>query len=110
MWDELYPIKVDNISRLAVLDDKGEIQAGAAEALSQENDAIVAKIAWLSKKEVPKAYGSMVVYITKGSDVRQLLDEGFFYAGEESGYTRIFEHRTHPEQYYNCQKISHKTF
>lgn len=61
--DELYPIKVDNVNRLAVLDNNGEIRTGAAEAFGQENETTVAKMAWLSKKDVPKAYGSMVVYV-----------------------------------------------
>lgn len=110
MRDELHPIKVDNVNRLAVLDDNGEIRAGAAEALSQENDAKIAKIGWLSKKGIPKAYGSMVVYITKESDARRLLAEGFFHAGGESGYTGVFERRTRPEQCYKCQEVGHKAF
>ena len=31
--DELYPIKVDNVNRLAVLDENGKVLAGAAETL-----------------------------------------------------------------------------
>jgi hypothetical protein len=108
--DELYPIKVDNVNRLAVLDDEGNIRAGAAEAFSQENETTVAKIAWLSRKDTAKAYGSMVVYVTKGRDARRLLNEGFFHAGGESGYTRVFERRGRPEQCYNCQEIGHKAF
>ena len=71
--DELYPFKVDNVNRLAVLDENGGIRAGAAEIFSQENETTVAKIGWLSKKNESKVYGSMVVYVTKGSDVRRLL-------------------------------------
>jgi hypothetical protein len=108
--DELYPIKVDSVNRLAVLDDKGEIRTGAAEAFSQENDTTVAKIAWLSKRDVPKTYGSMVVYVTKGSDAKRLLSEGFFHAGGESGYTGVFECRLRPEQCYKCQETGHKAF
>ena len=108
--DELYPIKVDNVNRLAVLDDNGEIRAGAAEAFGQENETTVAKMAWLSKKDVPKAYGSMVVYVTKGSDARRLLTEGFFHVAGESGYTGIFERRPRPEQCFNCQELGHKAF
>ena len=33
----------------------------------------------------------MVVYVTKGSDARRLLTEGFFYVAGESGYTGVFE-------------------
>jgi hypothetical protein len=108
--DELYPIKVDNVKRTAVLDENDGIRAGAAEAFSEENETTVAKIAWLSKKDVPKAYGSMVVYLTKGTDARRLLGEGFFHAGGESGTTSVFERRPRPEQCYNCQEIGHKSF
>lgn len=108
--DELYPIKVDNVNRLAVLDNNGEIRTGAAEAFGQENETTVAKMAWLSKKDVPKAYGSMVVYVTKGSDARRLLREGFFHVVGESGYTGIFERRPRPEQCFNCQELGHKAF
>lgn len=108
--DDLYPIKVDNVKRTAVLDEHDEIRAGATEAFSMENETTVAKIAWLSKKSVPKAYGSMVVYVTKASDARRLIAEGFFHAGGESGTTSAFEHRPRPEQCYNCQEIGHKAY
>ncbi len=52
----------------------------------------------------------MVVYVTKLGDARRLLNESFFYAGGESGYTEIFERRIRPEQCYNCQQIGHKAF
>lgn len=53
--DELYPIKVDSFNKAAVLDEKDEIRAEAAAAFSEENEATVAKIAWLSRKESGKA-------------------------------------------------------
>jgi hypothetical protein len=108
--DELYPIKVDSVNRTAVLDESGDIQAGAAAAFGEENEASIAKIAWLSRKENAKAYGSMVVYLTKGSDARRLLADGFFHAGGESGVTSTFEYRPRPMQCYNCQEIGHKAF
>jgi hypothetical protein len=108
--DELYPIKVDNVKRTAVLDENDEIRAGAAETFSEENETTIAKISWLSKKDVPKAYGSMVVYLTKSNDARRLITEGFFHAGGESGTTSVFERRPRPDQCYNCQEIGHKAF
>ncbi|KIW35909.1 uncharacterized protein PV06_11781 [Exophiala oligosperma] len=96
--DELYPIKVDNVNRLAVLNEHGDIRAGATETFGQENGTTVAKIRWLSKRTAPKAYGSMVVYVTKDSDARRLLRESFFHVAGESGYTVIFERRPCPEQ------------
>ena len=44
-----------------------------------------------------KAYGSIVIYLTKAADARRFLDEGFFYARGESGYTRVFKRRDRPE-------------
>ncbi|EED11818.1 hypothetical protein TSTA_109980 [Talaromyces stipitatus ATCC 10500] len=87
--DKLYPIKVDSVRKAAVLD---EIRAGATAAFSEENDTTVAKIAWLSSKESAKAYSSMVVYLTKGTDARRLLADGFFHAGRESSVTSVFEY------------------
>ena len=43
--DELYPIKIDNVNRLAVLNESGEIRSGATETFDQENDATIAKMA-----------------------------------------------------------------
>src|SRR5437016_1359471 len=80
------------------------------EAFSKENETIVAKISWLSKKDIPKAYGSIVVYLTKGTDTQRLLVKGFFHARGESGMTSTFEHQPRPEQCYKCQEIGHKAF
>lgn len=69
LWDELYLIKVNGIKRAAVLDNNYAILAGVAVVLSKENESIVAKMMWLSSKEAAKPYSSMVVYLTKGSDI-----------------------------------------
>jgi hypothetical protein len=108
--DELYPLKVDSVKRSAVLDENHDILAGAAAALSEENETTVAKMTWLSSKEAAKPYGSMVVYLTKDSDARRLLADGYFHAGGESGTTSVFEHRPRPIQCYDCQEIGHKAF
>ena len=74
LQDQLYLVKVDNSNRVAVLEDDGStIQVGVMEALGKENNVRITKMAWLSKKETAKAYGSMVVYVTKGSDAIRLL-------------------------------------
>lgn len=109
--DDLYPIRVDGVNRTAVLDEAGNDRTGAAEALGMENETQVAKIVWLSNRDVAKAYGSMLVYLNKGSDARRLLQEGYFHAGGESGSTKPFERRERPKQCYNCQEITgHKAY
>lgn len=108
--DQLYPVKVDNANRSAVLDRNGSIRPEAVEALGKENEVRLAKIAWLSKKDSAKAYGSMVVYVTKGSDAVRLLQGQYFHLAGESAYTRVYEPRTGPVQCYKCQAIGHKAF
>ncbi|KJZ69719.1 hypothetical protein HIM_10888 [Hirsutella minnesotensis 3608] len=61
MRDQLYPVRVDNANRTAILDAEGNTLPGAIEALSVENRVTIGKISWLSKRESGKAYGSMVV-------------------------------------------------
>jgi hypothetical protein len=58
-----------------VLDENDEIRVGAAAAFSEENETTVAKIAGLSRKESAETYGSVVVYLSKGTDARRLLAE-----------------------------------
>jgi hypothetical protein len=45
----------------------------------------IAKLAWLSKKDNLKAYRSMVIYVTKASHARRLLQDQFFHIAGESG-------------------------
>ncbi|KAM4061058.1 reverse transcriptase (RNA-dependent DNA polymerase) [Hirsutella rhossiliensis] len=110
MRDQLYPVRVDNANRTAILDTEGNILPGAIEALSAENRVTIGKISWLSKRESGKAYGSMVVYVTKKSDAERLLDGDYFDLAGESATTYKFEPRTGPIQCFNCQEIGHKAY
>jgi hypothetical protein len=108
--DQLYPVRVDNANRTAVLDANGNLLPGVMEALGAENEVNIAKIAWLSKKDSSKAYGSMVVYVTKGSEARRLIEGQYFHLAGESAYTAVFAPREGPTQCFNCQEIGHKAF
>jgi hypothetical protein len=63
-------MKVDNVNRIAVLDERNKVQVEITEMLSPENDTEVIKIVWLSKRDIPKAYGLMVVYLKKRLEAR----------------------------------------
>ena len=110
MRDQLYPVKVDNANRTAVLDVDRNILPGIAEALGTENEVNIVKIAWLSRKDMGKAYGSMVVYVTKSSEAKRLLEGQYFHLAGESAYTTMFAPREGPTQYFNCQEIGHKAY
>ncbi|KAM4061439.1 reverse transcriptase [Hirsutella rhossiliensis] len=110
MRDQLYPVRVDNANRTAILDAEGNVLPGAIEALSAENRVTIGKISWLSKRESGKAYGSMVVYVTKKCDAERLLEGYYFDLAGESATTYVFEPRTGPIQCFNCQEIGHKAY
>lgn len=110
MRDQLYPVKIDNANRSTVLDEDGTIRPESMEALGKENEVRIAKMAWLSRRDTGKAYGSMVVYVTKGSDATRLLQGQYFHVAGESAYTRVFEPRIGPTQCYRCQALGHKAF
>jgi hypothetical protein len=110
LQDQLYPIKVDSMNRMAVFGQEFNVLPGAMEILSHENEVQIAKVAWLSRKVNPKSYGSMVVYLTKSTDAKRLLQEHYFLVAGESAYTSVFEQTTGPEQCYNCQELGHKAF
>ncbi|KJZ68244.1 hypothetical protein HIM_12363 [Hirsutella minnesotensis 3608] len=63
MRGQLYPVRVDNANRTAILDAKGNILPGAIEALSAENRVTIGKIFWLSKRESGKAGESATTHV-----------------------------------------------
>ncbi|PNH26458.1 hypothetical protein VD0002_g5596 [Verticillium dahliae] len=67
--DELYPVKVDNVSRTAVLDENGNVRPGESQAFGQENDATVAATVPLPGREILL----MSVYV-QGHDAEALLE------------------------------------
>jgi hypothetical protein len=95
--DQLYPIRVDNVNRTAVFDKEFNVLPGALETMSQENEAQIAKVVWLSRKVNPKTYGSIVVYLTKNGNARRLLEEHYFLVAGESAYTSVFQQLNGPE-------------
>lgn len=48
--DEYYPIKIDGVSRSAILDEQGKELSGLNEALGSENAAEVTRVTWLSHR------------------------------------------------------------
>jgi hypothetical protein len=101
---------VDSAYRTAVLDENGEVRVSVKEMLEKENDVKIAKLSWLSKKDSPKAYCSIVVYVTKRTDAARLLEGQYFDVDGESAFTRVFEPRHRPMQCFKCLGLGHKAF
>jgi hypothetical protein len=93
-----------------VLDENGEVRADVQEMLEKENDVKIARLSWLSRKDSPKAYGSMVVYVTKRADVARLLEGQYFDVNRESAFARVSEPRHGRMQCFKCLGLGHKAF
>jgi hypothetical protein len=65
--------------------------------LSPENNTEVTKMVWLSKRDIPKAYSSMVIYLKKRLEARRFINKGFFMAGGESSTIKTFKRRNRPK-------------
>jgi hypothetical protein len=100
--DQLFPLKLDNVNRTAILNNNSRIRLGAAEIIGKENHVKVEKIIWLSNKDNFKAYRSMAVFLNKDSDVQRLLKEQFFHIAGESATTAPFTPFLGPVQCYKC--------
>ena len=103
--DCYHRIRVDGVSRTAILDEEGNDLPGVAALLSMANDTEVSNASWLSDRQL-KNYGSILVDFKKASEARRFLDEGFFYVGDVSATTAAFKHRPRPKQCYNCQELT----
>ncbi|RKK77097.1 hypothetical protein BFJ71_g16814 [Fusarium oxysporum] len=82
--DDVYPMRVDNVSRNAMLNQINEVRVEVAETLGREDDNELAKVAWLSRRDVLEAYGSMVVYFKKHPEAKEFISEGLSRLEESS--------------------------
>jgi hypothetical protein len=100
--DQLFLVKIDNVKARAVLSLKRSIREEALAALEDENGVKLAKLAWLSKKDMVKEYGLMVVYFRKRQQALEALQNGFFVVGSESATTNDFLRTVGPVSCFKC--------
>jgi hypothetical protein len=108
--ERLFPVKINEANRSAVLDSNHSLLPSVAEVRGQENEVTIARMNWLSDKGNGKAYGSMVIYVMKKSYARRLLEDKYFHLAGESARTSMFEPRAQVVQCYNCWGLGHKAF
>lgn len=108
--DQLYLIKVDNVYKDNVLSAEGLLLLRIIESLRKKNEASVAKMTWINRKNNSKVYRFMIVYLHRDSDVNRLLQEDYFHVNDKLKFINVFERCSKPDQCYNCQSINHKTY
>lgn len=72
--EEYYPIKVDGVSRSAILDECGRELQELNQTLSNENATQKTNARWLSHRFL-KERGSIVVYLKKAVEASRFLRE-----------------------------------
>jgi hypothetical protein len=73
---------------MVVLDERNDIQAEVTDIFGRENDTEIAKVAWLSRRDIPKAYGSMVVYL------KALRSQAIHRGRVLHGWRRVWHHES----------------
>ena len=80
---QLNPIKINNVKADAVISN-GVLREDLVRILNGSNKIEIANVSWLNSRNAAKAYGSIVVIFTKGSEAERFLRERRFFVGEES--------------------------
>lgn len=57
---------------------------------------------------MPKAYRSMVVYVTKRADAEKLLEGQYFNVDSKSAFTQVFKPKLGLMQCFRCLSLGHK--
>ena len=107
--EQWYPIRVDSVYKGGVLTTMEGIEPRleAAQMVAKENEVQVHKLQWLSKADVNKVHGSMVLYLGSRQDADKLLRKGFVEVDGETAFARPYQRRTGPQRCFKCHQFGH---
>lgn len=115
--EEWYPVKCDMVAKLAVLDrtadDGRTLRQTLCEEFSKDNtadgiDFTAMKARWLSKIDVAKKVGSLVIWLKNRLAADHLLSTGVAIFGATGAYCSKWEKRDDGLPCFNCNKYGHK--
>ena len=107
--EQWYPIRWDSVYKGGVLTsmEGAETRPEAAQMVAGENEVQVHKLQWISKADVNKIHGSMVLYLGSRQDAEKLLRKEFVEVDGETAFARPYERRTGPQRCFNCHQFGH---
>lgn len=107
--EQWYPVRVDSVYKGGVLTsmEGAEPRPEAAPMIAKENEVQVHKLQWLSKADVNKVHGSLVLYLGSRQDAEKLLRKGLVEVDGEAAFARPYERRTGPQRCFNCHQFGH---
>lgn len=115
--EEWYPVKCDMVAKLAVMDrsiDDGKtLRETLCQEFSKENtaegiDFTAMKVHWLSKFDIAKKVGSLVIWLKNNTAADHLLSTGTAIFGATGAYCSRWEKRDDNLPCFNCNKYGHK--
>jgi hypothetical protein len=115
--DEWFPVKCDMVAKLAVMDraaDDGKtLRQTLCQEFGKENtaegiDFTATKVHWLSKIDVAKKVGSLVIWLKNKTAADYLLSSGTAIFGATGAYCSKWEKRDDNLPCFNCNKYGHK--
>jgi hypothetical protein len=115
--EQWYPIKCDMVAKQAVMDveanDGKTLRQTICQGFSKENvaegiDFTAMKVHWLSKVDVSKKVGSLVIWLKDKLAADHLLRTGTAIFGATGAYCSKWERREDNLPCFNCNKYGHK--
>ena len=107
--EQWYPIRVDSVYKGGVLTsmEGAEPKPEATQMIAKENEVQVHRLQWLSKADVNKVHGSMVLYLGSRQDAEKLLHKGMVEVDGETAFARPYERRRGPQRCFKCHQFGH---
>jgi hypothetical protein len=115
--EEWYPVKCDMVAKQAVLDKKASddktLKTTVCQDFGKDNvveghDFTVMKAHWLSKADITKKVGSLVIWLKNKLAADHLLRNGTAIFGATRAYCSKWERREDNLPCFNCNTYGHK--
>jgi hypothetical protein len=115
--EEWYPIKCDMVAKQTVMDgeagDGKTLRKDVCQAFTKDNvrdghDFTAMKVHWLSKADLTKKVGSLVIWLKSKLAAEHLLQSGTAIFGATGAYCSKWERREDNFPCFNCNKYGHK--
>jgi hypothetical protein len=115
--EEWYPIKCDMVAKQMVMDgeagDGKTLKKDVCQAFTKDNardghDFTAMKVHWLSKADLTKKVGSLVIWLKSKLAAEHLLQSGTAIFGATGAYCSKWERREDNFPCFNCNKYGHK--
>jgi hypothetical protein len=115
--EEWFPVKCDMVAKQAVMDseagDGKTLKRDVCQAFTKDNardghDFTAMKANWLSKPDLAKKVGSLVIWLKSKLAAEHLLQSGTVIFGATGAYCSKWERREDNLPCFNCNKYGHK--